>query len=164
MASLIDLTCNFLALLNQQHNQTDPRVQELETKLRARDRKALQLMQELKCANSPAAMICTKEMIESIRAELGAYIQNDQECLDTLNRFKDASQCPETQNLLDRAINFVQIPSGSELGSDLPFLDLLNILEEFPDNDDLIECIKYMGTMVDPNSQMENPSAQPIEA
>lgn len=152
MSALIDLTCHFLALLSQQPGQNDPRITELETRLRARDSKALALMRELQLTQGPVALICTAEMIEAVREELGAAIQTDHDCLAALTRLKAASTRPKTQQLLERAINFVKIPPGTELDSEPPFLDLITVLDEFSDPDELMECIKYMGTMIDPSA------------
>jgi hypothetical protein len=151
MATPLDLTCHFLALVSQQPGCTDPRIPELETKLRARDPTALQLMRQFKSSTSPVALVCTDEMMEAIRNEVGVIIQTDQECLDVLTRLKAAAQRPTTQQLLENAINFVRIPPGTDLDPEqpLPLLDLVGVVDEFANPDELIECIKYMGTMID---------------
>jgi hypothetical protein len=152
MSTPLDLTCHFLALVSQQPGFTDSRVTELEAKLRARDPTALRLMRQFKSSASPVALVCTDEMMEAIGTELGVIIQTDQECLDVLTRLRETAKRPKTQQLLERAINFVNIPPGTDLDSEPPLLDLVNVVDEFRNPDELIECIKYMGTMIDPSA------------
>jgi hypothetical protein len=149
---IINLVCHFLRLITTQCSGTDPRIPQLEEYLHSRNPKAIPLMQQLKHENTLAALICSDEVIAEIQEDLGVAVKTDAECVKLLRQLKEKSVSLETQTLLDRAIEFVETPPGTELTSEPPFIDLLTVFEtmnEVEDAGKLHQCLRYMTTMIE---------------
>jgi len=142
---LIGLIIHFLSLPDV---YKDPCAQEIIDKLNNRDPLVIHVLQKCQNNDSLISMIATDEMIDAIREEIGAYIDNDSKCIQVLQQFKDITTNIQIQKILDRGIQFVKMEDGSDL-NDIPLADLMSILDEFSNPDQLIQCIKYMATMIE---------------
>ena len=92
-----------------------------------------------------------RDVFETLRHELGVCVESEEECITAFEHYKKLSTDPTVHDIIDKALAFIRIPEGEELDwDDLPFVNLVDMIEKFPDNREYLEeAIRYLGTMID---------------
>lgn len=145
----LDLTKTFLSmLLLQSPDHESARI--LLDKFDRKDPSAIDYLKTLK-TDPYLAPYHQTEVIETLRHELGFSVESEEECITALEYYKEILTDPASRDVLEKALEFIQIPEGEELDWDnLPFAGLVELIEQCPNNREYLEeAIRYLGTMID---------------